>query len=426
MVRLEENKKFTENRPIEKLPLPKLVYVPLIQHLGKPCEAEVKVGDVVMLGQRIGSIEAKAVHSHIHASVSGKVLAIDNWPHPVLGTAKAVVIENDGKDQKAQGTVLRAQEEVDRLTAQDIRDIVFEAGVVGMGGASFPTHIKLNPPKSVETLIINGAECEPYLTSDSRLMIEKTAEIIKGIELVKKCVRAKEVIIAIEENKPEAIKDFEKAVAGTEYRVRVLESAYPQGGEKQLTQNILGKEIPRGKLPFDIGTSVQNVATVFAIYEAVYLAKPLYERVVTVTGPCVANPKNLLARIGTQFKDLISFCGLKQDPIKIISGGPMMGIAQYTDQVPVIKSTNGILLLDQEQTSSFTEVFCSRCGNCVRACPVGLLPTLINLSCKKKNWQSAKFYGALDCIECGLCSYVCPSNINLVQSIKRAKMEIPK
>ncbi len=423
MVRLEENKKFSEGKPIEKLPLPKVVYIPLAQHLGKPCEPLVKPGDMVYLGQKIGSIDAK-LYAPVHASVSGKVLAIQDWPHPVLGRALAIAIENDGKDQSGE-LGARSQEEVDKLTAQEIREIVFAAGIVGMGGASFPTHIKLNPPKAVESLIINGAECEPYLTSDSQLMVEKTAQIIKGIELVKKCVRAKEAIVAIEENKPEAIKKFTE-LSNSEFSVRVLKSEYPQGGEKQLMQNVLGKEIPRGKLPFDIGASVQNVATVFAIYEAVYLGKPLYERVVTVTGPSVANPKNLLVRIGTRVLDVIAFCGLKQEPAKIIAGGPMMGIAQYTDQVPIIKSTNGILLLDKEQTRDVEEVFCSRCGNCVRACPVGLLPTLINLSCKKKNWPSAKFYGALDCIECGLCSYVCPSNINLVQSIKRAKMEIPK
>jgi electron transport complex protein RnfC len=269
-------------------------------------------------------------------------------------------------------------------------------------------------------LIINAAECEPYLTGDYRLMVEKTKEIIKGIELIARCLGVKNIYVAIEDNKPEAIKAFN-------YELRILKSQYPQGGERQLIKNILGKEVPSGNLPFDIGVVVHNVATVYAIYEAVYLNKPLYERVVTVTGSILSNPKNLLVRIGTPIRELIDFCGpLKEGPAKIIIGGPMMGIAQYTDEVPVIKSTTGVVLLNEKEARLQEEEFCIRCGACVRACPAGLMPCLINLASEKEMWTEAKAYRAIDCIECGLCNYVCPANRRLTQSIKRAKLEVNK
>ncbi len=422
MVRLAENKHYSENKATQSLPLPAKVYLPLIQHLGKICSPEVKVGDTVSLGQKIASIAAR-VYAPIHASISGKVVAVQDWPHPVLGRAKAVVIEGDGQDNTATFR-LKNQPEIDKLTAQDLRKIVLDAGIVGMGGASFPTHIKLNPPQPVDTLIINGAECEPYLTADARLMVEKTAEISLGIALVARCLGVQKIYIGIEENKPEAIKAF-SGISG--FRVKVLKSEYPQGGEKQLIQNILGKEIPRGKLPFDIGVLVQNVATVYAIYEAVYKGKPLIERIVTVTGSCLASPKNLLVRLGTPIKNLIEFCGpLKEPPAKIIIGGPMMGIAQYTDEVPIIKSSGGLLLMNKKETKITEEDPCIRCAACVRGCPVGLMPCQINLASERLLWDLTKEYGASDCIECGICNYVCPSNRRLLQTIKRAKLEVAK
>jgi len=436
MVRLGEHKHQTENKAIERMPLPAKAYIPLSQHLGKVCSPLVKAGDSVVAGQKIASIDAH-VYAPIHASISGKVSAIQDWPHPVLGRCKAIVIENEGQD-RSPVTSHQSPEEISNLTAEQIRNIVQDAGIVGMGGASFPAHIKLNPPKPVDTLIINGAECEPYLTADYRLMVEKTEEIIKGIELVRRCLGVKQVYIAIEDNKPEAIEVFESvsgerlAVSGrtphTAHRtsiVVVLKSQYPQGGEKQLIKNILGREVPRGKLPFDIGVVVHNVGTVFAIYEAVYKNKPLYERVVTVTGSCLSNPKNLLVRIGTPIRELIDFCGpLKEGPGKIIFGGPMMGIAQFGDEVPVIKSTSGVILFSKEEAGGLREEFCIRCGACVRGCPVSLMPCLINLAAEKGLWPQAKDYGAADCIECGICNYVCPANRMLVQSIKRAKLEV--
>jgi len=423
MIKLEEHKIESEDKAIEKLPLPALVYIPLRQHLGKACEPEVRLGDTVLTGQRIASVQAQ-VYAPIHASISGKIISLEDWPHPLLGRSKAITLESDGLD-KPQVTGLRSQEEIDKLAPEQIRKIVLEAGIVGMGGAAFPTHIKLTPPKPVNTLIINGAECEPYLTCDYRLMLEKTQEILRGIELMVRCLGVKKIYIAIEDNKPEAIKKF--IVHGSWFMVKVLKSAYPQGGEKQLIKNILGKEVPQAKLPFEIGVVVHNVGTVFAVYEAVYKNKPLYERIVTVTGSCLSNPKNLLVRIGTPIKELINYCGpLKDEPAKMIIGGPMMGIAQYTDQVPVIKSTTGVILMNKEEAQLAEEEFCIRCGACVRECPVGLMPCLINLASEKALWFAAEQYGAADCIECGLCNYVCPANRRLVQSIKRAKLEVVK
>lgn len=425
MVKLEEFKVYSEHKPIERLPAPAKVYIPLHQHIGRACLPLVAAGDSVFLGQRIAEVAAH-VYAPVHASVSGKVAAIQEWPHPVLGRAKTVVIENDFKD-RAQDIKLREQGVADNLTPEQIRNIVFESGIVGMGGAGFPTHIKLNPQNPVDTLIINAAECEPFLTGDFRLMVEKAEEIIKGIKIIVLCLGVKNVIIAIEDNKPEAIKIFSCRPQATSYKLQILKSQYPQGGEKQLIKSVLKKELPRGKLPFEIGVVVQNVSTVYAIYEAVYLGKPLYERVVTVSGSCIPNPKNLLVRVGTPVKELIDFCGpVTEEAAKIITGGPMMGITQHTDQVPVIKSTTGVLLFSAKDARFLNEEFCIRCGACVRECPVNLMPTMINLSSQKELWQEAKKYGALDCIECGICSYVCPSNIRLVPSIKRAKMELLK
>lgn len=429
MVRLAENKDSTKNSLIEPAPPPLKVYIPLSQHIGKPCLSLVKIDEEVVIGQKIADAQAQ-VYAPIHSSISGKVIDIKDWPHPTLGRCKTIVIENNFNDQLSTIhdpclPVRQALSSPDQLSPQQIRDIVFEAGIVGMGGAGFPTHIKLNPPRQIDSLIINAAECEPLLTADYRLMIEKTQEILLGIEITAKCLGAKNVYIAVEDNKPEAIKKFQSVSSQTPLKIIALKSRYPQGSEKQLIKNILGKEIPRNKLPFDLGVIIQNIATVFAIYKAVYQNKPLYERVVTVTGNCITNPKNILTRIGTPIKDLIDFCGpVKENPAKIIIGGPMMGITQYTDTVPVIKTTAGVILLDEEEAKPREEDFCIRCGACIRECPMGLMPCLINLASEKQLWEQTKVNGALDCIECGICSYVCPAKRNLVQSIKRAKQEL--
>ena len=428
MVRIKDNKEYVQDSPIEQLPVSQRVYIPLIQHLGKICNPEVKSGDSVTVGQRIAGSDAN-ICAFVHSSVSGKVVSLQDYAHPVLGRAKAIVIERDNQSQAWQA-VPRSQDDIYRLSAKEIIKIVQDAGIVGMGGASFPTHVKLNPTKPVDTLIINAAECEPYLAADYRLIIEKTQEFLRGIQIVAKCLGVKKVYIGIEANHLKAIEVLNSFFGQTPIadsltpKVVVLKAEYPQGGEKQLIQSILGKQIPRGKLPFDIGVVVQNVATIYAIYEAVYKNKPLYERVVSVTGSCLSNPKNLLVRIGTPIRELIDFCApLKEEPVKVITGGPMMGISQFTLDTPVIKSTNGVLLLTEKESKILEEDVCIRCGACVRACPVGLMPCLINLAAEKRLWSLAKQYAASDCIECGLCSYVCPANRNLVQSIKMAKFE---
>lgn len=429
MIHISEHKESTANKLIEIAKIPAQVFIPLVQYLGKSCEPEVKPGDYVRLGQRIAGLDS-GVFSPIHASVSGKVITIEERPHPVLGKTKAIVIENDYQDQLFDTTKL-SQEEIEKLDAAKIRQIIFEKGIVGLGGASFPTHIKLNPNKKINNLILNGAECEPYLTSDFRLMLEHTREILLGLELILKCVTAENIYIAIEDNKAEAIKKMREVISDLHLdpkpQVKVLKTFYPQGGERQLIKNILKKEVPSGKIPLDIGVLVQNVATAFAIYQAVYENKPLYERVVTITGSILTNPKNLLARIGTPIKNLLEECGpLKEEPAKVIIGGPMMGIAQYTTDVPIIKSTGGVVVLSKKEVEVNNEEFCVRCGKCIEVCPMGLEPCLISLAVANQDWELAKEYCVWDCIECGLCAYMCPANRNIVQQVKLAKTKIPK
>ncbi|MBU1998088.1 MAG: electron transport complex subunit RsxC [Candidatus Omnitrophota bacterium] len=420
MVNLKENKHRTEHKQIESIPAPKRAYISLNQQLKKSFSPLVKAGDQVLKGQKIASIK-EGIYSAIHSPISGKIFSIQDSPHQVLGKGKAIIIDNDFQE-KSVATYLRTQKEIDSLDAQELRAIIRETGIVGLGGAGFPSYIKLTPPRPIHTLIINGAECEPYLTCDYRIMLEKTEEIILGIGLIARCLGAKDIYIGIEDNKPKAIEKFRSKGQGL--KVKVLKSFYPQGGEKQIIKNITNNEVERGKLPFDSGVVVQNVGTALSIYEAVYLNKPLFERVMTVTGSCLVNPKNLKVCIGTPIKELIDFCGpLKENPAKIVIGGPMMGIAQNNVMTPVIKSTTGVILFNKKEAQTTDEEPCIRCAACVRECPVGLMPCMINLASIKQLWPQAKDFGALDCIECGLCSYVCPANRRLVQSIKMAKLE---
>ncbi|PIQ89041.1 MAG: electron transport complex subunit RsxC [Candidatus Omnitrophica bacterium CG11_big_fil_rev_8_21_14_0_20_42_13] len=423
---IKENKELTENIAIKAMPLPEKAYIPLIQHIGRPCDIlKVKINDTVKTGQLLACAEA-SVSSPVHASISGKITAIGEYAHPILGKSTAITIERDINLTEEQFPLLD-KSRINSFSPDELRLLIKNAGIVGMGGATFPTHIKLSPPKPVDSLIINGAECEPYLTSDNRLMIEESEGILKGIEIIAKILNVKNIYIAIEDNKAEAISVFKNAILNTQYTIRVLKTKYPQGAEKQLIYSVLRRKVPSGKLPLDVGAVVHNVATCFAVFEAVYKNKPLYERLVTVTGDILKNPGNLKVRIGTPVKDLISFCGpLKKEAKKIIMGGPMMGIAQFSDDFPVIKGTSGILVLSEDEVKEAQEGICLRCGECVKNCPMGLTPALISMAVASEKWDLAKEYGALDCVECGLCSYSCPVNRKIVQAVKYAKTKIKR
>ncbi len=439
------SKEATRDKRIEEAKIPERVIIPLIQHTGAPCEALVSKGDRVRVGQKIG--EAKAfVSAPVHATISGEVTEIKPLPYPLGLDTTSLVIQSDGKDEWLEGQdgpspyrplantaspyPLPPRERIDwkTLSPEEIRETIREAGLVGLGGAAFPTHVKLSPPKGkkIDAYILNGAECEPYLTCDYRLMVERPREILEGFRILMATLGVKNGYIGIEDNKWEAISAMGREVKGEpNIQMKVLKTKYPQGGEKQLIKAILRREVPSGGLPFDVGVLVSNVGTAFSCLEAVVSGKPLVERVVTVTGPGVKEPKNLRVRIGTPISDLIEECGgFNGQQGKIIIGGPMMGLAQFTAEVPVIKGTSGILVLTDALGDE--EITCIRCGKCIQSCPLYLMPNMISLYAKRGRFDEAKGYGALDCIECGACAYGCPARIPLVQWIKYAKSELTK
>jgi electron transport complex protein RnfC len=419
------NKHKTKGLSLEKAKVPDLVIIPLQQHIGAPCEPVVKVGEEVKLGQKVG--EPKGfVGAPVHSSVSGKVAAIEKRPHPGGGMVLAVVIESDGLDTPDEN--VKPKEKLEDLTADQIKNIMREAGLVGMGGAAFPTQVKFSPPpdKKIDTVILNGAECEPYLTSDHRLMLERSKDVVNGIKAMMKAVNVEKGYIAIEENKPDAIKAVTEAAKGEEsIKVVALKAKYPQGAEKQLIKACTGREVPSGGLPMDSGVIVNNVGTAAALACAIDTGMPLVERIVTVTGSGIKEPRNLIVRIGTPFADVIEQCGGLEDDIgKIIHGGPMMGIAQYTIEVPVIKGTSGMLILKEQDLGLSQESPCIKCAKCVDACPIGLMPTKLEGFAQKGMMQEAEEYNAVDCIECGSCSFVCPAKRPLVERIRLIKADI--
>jgi len=421
-----ESKHYTEDKPIERIPAPEVVYVLLSQHIGAPAKPIVKRGDVVKKGQKIAEA-AGFVSANIHSPVSGKVKAIDRIPHFLGSHSQAIVIENDGEDTPAEE--LEPHPDWQSLSPEEIKNIVAEAGIVGMGGATFPTHVKLSPPKEkpIHTVILNGAECEPYLTADHRLMLENPDEIVEGALIIKHALGAERVIIGIENNKPDAIETMRKAAEGKGIEVAELKTKYPQGAEKQLINALTGLEVPSGGLPFDVGCYVQNVGTAKAIYDAVVKGIPLIERVVTVSGLAVKEPKNLLAPIGTKLSELVDACGGTSGEVgKVIMGGPMMGLAQWTLDTTVTKGTSGLLLFPPEMASVGEETACISCASCVDVCPMRLLPTSIAHNAKYGRFEIAGKLGAMDCIECGSCVFVCPANINLLHYIRWAKLELRK
>jgi len=419
----DDKKRYTSSKPIEVAPIPEKVIIPVRQHIGAPCSPIVKVGDLVKKGQVIAEAQA-FVSSPIHASTSGKVVEIADYPHPGLGSCTAIVIESDGQDEWVAGLPLNRNWKT--LDGKEIKEMIRQAGIVGMGGATFPTHIKMAPPaeKPIHTFILNGAECEPYLTADHRVMLEQSDKIVAGMQIAMKGLGVSKGYIGIEQNKPDAIAMLTKACQGiSSLEVVPLQTKYPQGAEKTLISVITGTDVPSGGLPMDVGVVVQNVGSVVAIANAVEKGIPLIERVTTVTGGSVAKPKNVLFRIGTTFGAAISFCGgFTEKPVKVLMGGPMMGMAQRTLEVPVIKGTSGILALSAADTNIGPESPCIRCGRCVDACPMGLIPSMLSILAERDAYSVAKEdYNLLDCVECGSCVYVCPAKRNIVQYVKLSK-----
>ena len=417
-----DNKDLTANNPIETLPIPAKLIIPVKQHIGAPCTPVVKIGDLVKKGQVLAEDLAKKAPP-IHSSSSGKVIDIGTYPHPVFGMAQSIVIETDGED--AWLTDLLTERKIDDLSVAQLIELVFQNGIVGLGGAAFPTATKLQPPKDkkINTIIINGAECEPYLTADYRIMLEHPEQIIQGCRIVMKILNVQNCLIGIEDNKPKAIELLQNL--GSPYGIKVvaLKTLYPQGGEKMMINVMTGLEIPSGKLPMDVGCVVQNVTTCLAIANAVLKNIPLIERVVTVSGKSIVNPKNVLAKIGTSFKDAIDFCGgFSGTPSKLLMGGPMMGIAQGTIDTIIVKATSGILALNKKDIDFSEERPCIRCGRCVDACTMRLRPNILSMLSEKHKHKTALVeYDLLDCVECGCCSFVCPAKRNIVHYIKLSK-----
>ncbi len=418
----KDSKVYTMDKTIEIPPLPSQVVIPMSQHIGAPCTPLVKVGDKVKKGQVIAESDA-FMHSPVHASISGEVIKIAEMPHASRVNCLSIVIKNDGLDEWVQGIPLHR--EWDQLETAEILDIIKGAGAVGMGGATFPTHIKLSPNKNVDVFIVNAAECEPYLTADYRMMLEYAKRIVTGVKIVMKVLGVSKCFVGIEDNKPEAVSVMKDAFKGTSVEVVSLPTKYPQGAEKMLIKVLTNREVPSGGLPMDVGVVVQNVGTTVSICDAVVSGIPLIERVTTVSGDAIKDPKNLLLRIGTSYEYVIDYCGgFSKTPEKIISGGPMMGMAQFTLDVPVIKGTSGILALSSDVVNSGEESPCIRCGRCVKACPMGLVPSMLSILGERNRFKEAKEeYGLFNCIECGSCVYTCPAKRNIVQYIKYAKAQ---
>ncbi len=398
---------------------PVRVVVAMAQHIGAPAKCVVNPGDTVAIGQVIGQAEG-LISAPVHAPVSGKVVKLDRCVLPTGQTVPAVVIDNDFEDRWDAAIKPRTEAEVDKLTNEQLIAIVRDAGVVGLGGATFPTAVKLAPPKPVDTLIINGAECEPYLTADHRVMLEQSAAIADGVRLAKKMLGAATVLVGIEDNKPDAVAAMREAL-GNDAKVVSLPVRYPQGGEKQLIYALTGRVVPIGKLPADVGTVVINVGTAAAISAAVREGKPLIDHVVTVSGR-VANPANVRVRIGTTLADVVDGRGGFTDGVdKIVLGGPMMGFTVPRLDIPMIKGLSGILGMSR---LSEPELPCIRCGRCAEACPMNLLPMKIDAAARRYRWDLAEGLQVAGCMECGTCSYVCPAKREVTQGCKTAKAGI--
>ena len=415
----------TNEKAIEKLAPPAQVVIPMSQHIGAPCKPLVAVGDKVKVGQRIGE-PGGFVSAPIHASVSGTVVAVEPRPYSMGGTMLSVVIENDFEDTLSEE--VKAPDNVDALTPEQMAELVKNAGIVGMGGATFPTHVKISSGfGKVDTVIINAAECEPYITGDHRTILERPEELLGGCRLLAKMFGLDKVHIGIETNKQNAIDLLNKLVAETKAPVVVdaLHCRYPQGAEKQLCQAITGKQVPSGALPSEIGCAVFNVNTTCAIFRAVTQGMPVVSKVVTVSGSGVIEPKNVECPIGTPVSNLFDACGgLKDETFKLVMGGPMMGLAQYTTEVSVGKGTGAMLAFAESEEQTVAQPHCIRCGKCVGACPMRLEPVYLYMYEEKNMLEELEAAHVLDCIECGACTYTCPARLHLTHSCRVGKQKI--
>ncbi len=421
-------KEYSKGAQIERFPVPTTVTIPLSQHIGAPAVACVAKGDRVKVGQVIATAGG-FVSSTIHSSVSGVVTAVEPRADAQGNLKPAVVIAVEG-DEWVEGVDLTPEVVKNiNLSPSEIIGKVSEMGIVGMGGATFPTHVKLSIPagKKAECLIINAVECEPYLTADYRVMLEQGERLLVGARILAKAIGVDKIYIGVENNKPDAIAHLEKlAGAYLEIEIVPLKMRYPQGGEKQLIAAVTGREVPSGALPIDVGAVVQNVGTALAVYEAVAKNKPLVERVVTVTGSTLASPKNLLVRIGTPMSALIEYCGGMEGIGKVVAGGPMMGRAVSNVDAPVTKGTSGVLLIPTEEALREKEGDCIRCAKCVEACPMGLEPYLLNTLTQRGDYEELERHWIADCIECGCCTFSCPSYLPLLDWVRIGKAEVMK
>ena len=421
--------KISKNSPITVAPLPDRVIVPLSQHIGAPATPCVAKGDHVKVGQLIGQ-SSGFVSANVHSPISGVVTAVDSLPDGAGLRKPAIVIEREGDEWLE--TIDRSDALIQscHLTPKEIIDKIAAAGLVGMGGATFPAHVKLSIPagQKAECLIINGVECEPYLTSDYRTMLERGSEVLVGVQILCKALDVNKAYIGIEDNKPEAISHLTTLAAGYPHiEIVPLSTKYPQGGEKQLIQAITGKAVPSGGLPIHVGVVVQNIGTALAVYEAVQKNKPLIERVVTVTGKTLRDPSNFMVRIGTPISSLIDLCGgMPQDALKVINGGPMMGRALANIDAPVTKGTSGIVIMRNRESLRTPASSCIKCAKCVGVCPMGLEPYLLNKLTRLKRFDDLEPLRITDCIECGSCAYTCPASIPLLDYIRVGKAETMK
>lgn len=419
--------KFSADQAIEVLELPKQVSIPIAQSLGAPSKAIVVKGDMVKVGQLIAKGEA-FISSNIHSSVSGKVMKVDDILDASGYRRTAVMIAVDGDEwEESIDRSDKLKKEIS-LSKEEIVKKVHEMGIVGLGGATFPSHVKLMVPqgKKAELLIINGVECEPYLTADHRLMLEKADEMMIGIQILMKGLDVSRAIIGIENNKPDAIAHLKSIVSNYPgIEIEALKVQYPQGGEKQLIEAVIGRQVPSGKLPIEVGAVVNNVGTAFAVYEAVQKNKPLFERIVTVTGKSISKPGNYMVRVGTSTNELIEKAGgLPEDTSKVVSGGPMMGKALNAVDVPVVKGTSGVLLFKEDEAKRIEPSNCIRCGKCITVCPMGLEPVLIAQYSEIEMYENVEAERAMDCIECGSCQYTCPAARPLLDYIRLGKFRV--